>query len=269
MDNKQQYALITGATEGIGKELAKQFADNGFNLVLVARSKDELAATASELQQQSGAEVITVQKDLMKRESPFEVFEEVKAKGIQVDVLVNNAAQGKFGEFVKTDIQEELDMVQLNIGAYITFTKLYLKEMVARNSGKILIVSSVAGEIPGPLQAVYHGTKAFLNSFTVALREEIRDMDIKITTLMPGPTDTGFFEKADMEDSKMVQEGKLADPAKVAEDGFEALMAGEREVISGFKNKAMVAGTKLMPDRMAAKGIRKQSEPEDKSKKEE
>lgn len=266
MANSQKYTLITGATTGIGYELAKLFAKDQYNLVLVARSQEELDAKASEFKHQYGIEVVSIAKDLFNRDAPFEVYKEVKALGIQVDVLVNNAGQGVYGEFLDTDINRELDIIQLNIGAYLTLTKSFLKEMAARNAGKILIVSSIAGEVPGPLQAVYHGTKAFLNSFTDALREEIKETNITITDLMPGATDTDFFEKADMEESKMVQEGSLADPAKVAKDGFDALMAGETKIISGFKNKATVAASKVIPDRMAAKGMHKQTEPSEKSK---
>lgn len=269
MDTKQKYALITGATEGIGYELAKLFAKDGYNIVAVARNQQELQQTASELKQQFGIEVVPLAKDLFKREAPLEIYNELKAKGIQIDVLVNNAGQGQHGEFVENDLQRELDIVQLNIGAYLALTKSYLKEMLARNEGKILQVSSIAGEVPGPLQAVYHGTKAFITTFTEAVQEEIKDSKVTITYLMPGATDTDFFEKADMEDTKMVQEGDLADPAKVAEDGYKALMNGDRNVISGFKNKLMVAGSKVLPDRLSAKGMHKQMQPSDKAKKDE
>ena len=269
MNNTQKYALITGATQGIGYELAKLFAKDHYNLVMVARSQKELDERAMEFKREHGIEVVSIAKDLFKRESPFEVYREVQALGIQVDVLVNNAGQGVYGEFVETDIQKELDIVQLNIGAYLVLTKSFLKEMIGRNAGRILIVSSIAGEVPGPLQAVYHGTKAFLNSFTEALREEIKDTNITITDLLPGATDTDFFHKADMEESKMVEEGSLADPAKVAKDGFDALMAGEVRVISGLKNKASVAASKVIPDRLAAKAMHKQTEPSEKSKKKE
>lgn len=268
MANTQKYALITGATSGIGYELAKLFAKDKYNLVIVARDRQELDKKANELKRESGVEVVSIAKDLFNREAPYEVYQEVKTLGIQIDVLVNNAGQGVYGEFTETDINRELDILQLNIGAYLTLTKSFLKEMTERNAGKILMVSSIAGEVPGPLQAVYHGTKAFLNSFTDALREEIKETNITITDLMPGATDTDFFQKADMENSKMVQEGSLADPAKVAKDGYDALMAGESKIISGLKNKATVAATKVIPDRVAAKGMHKQTEPADKPKKE-
>jgi short-subunit dehydrogenase len=269
MANNQKYVLITGATNGIGYELAKIFAKDQYNLIIVARNQAELDSKAAEFKQQFGVEVIPIAKDLFKREAPFEVYDEVKAAGIQVDVLVNNAGQGQYGEFVETDINRELDIVQLNIGAYLVLTKSFLKEMMGRNEGKILMVSSIGGELPGPLQSVYHATKAFITSFTEAIQNEVKGTNITITALLPGVTDTDFFRKADQEDAKMVKEGSKDDPAKVAQDGYDALMAGELQVISGWKNKAMVAASKLMPDSMVAENMHKQMAPSEKSNTEE
>jgi len=265
MNHAQKYALITGGTNGIGYELAKLFAQDNYNLVIVARNPQELESTAAEFKQQYGIEVVTITKDLSEKQGPFEVYDEVKAQGIQVDALVNNAGQGQYGEFVDTDINRELEIVDLNIGAYLVLTKVFLKEMVARKAGKILMVSSIGGELPGPLQAVYHATKAFISTFTEAIQEETKETGVTITKLLPGPTDTDFFHKADMEEAKMVKEGSKDDPAKVAKDGYEALMAGELEVISGFKSKAMVAASKLMPDSMVAANMHKQAKPSDES----
>lgn len=258
---KNQYALVTGATSGIGKELAKLLANDRYNLVIVARNQEELDQTSTELSQQFGVEVITIAKDLIKPEAPAEVYEAVKAKGIQIDVLVNDAGQGQYGLFVETDLDREIDIIQLNIGAYVALTKFYLKEMVARNDGKILNVASVASQMPGPWQSVYHATKAFVLSFTEAIREEVKGTNVTITALQPGPTDTDFFRKADMENSKIVQEGSLADPVQVAKDGYEALLAGDDKVISGFKNKVQVAMSNVMPERMVAAATGKQQEP--------
>jgi len=263
MDNKQKYALVTGATMGIGYELAKLFAQNHYNLVIVARNQQELDTTAEELKQQYGVNVVTLSQDLSKREGSFEVYDFIKARGIQVDALVNNAGQGQYGEFVDTDINRELEIIDLNIAAYLVLTKCFLREMVARNEGKILMVSSIGGELPGPLQSVYHATKAFISSFTEAIQNEVKETNVTITKLLPGPTATDFFHKADMEESKMVQDGSMADPATVAKDGYEALMSGELEIISGLKNKAMVAASKVMPDSMVAETMHKQSKPVD------
>ncbi len=263
MSTNQKYALITGATSGIGYELAKLFAKDQYNLVLVARNTDELEKTAAELKQ-SGVEVITIAKDLFNREAPLEIYEEVKAKNIRIDVLVNDAGQGQYGLFTETDINRELDIIQLNIGATIGLVKCYLPEMIARKDGKILNLSSIAGKTPGPYQSVYHGTKAFIQSFTEAIRSENKDSGVTITALLPGATETDFFNKADMQDSKILQSG-LADAAKVAKDGYEALMSGDDMVISGFKNKAMIGMTNITPDHLVADMMKKQQEPSDKS----
>lgn len=261
-----KYGLITGATSGIGYELAKLFAGDGYNLIIVARNEDNLQATSNELSTTYGVQIITISKDLSEVNAPFEVYDEVKAKGIQVDVLVNDAAQGQHGAFVETDIQRELEMVRLNIVAYLVLTKKFLKEMVARNEGKILQVASIGGKLPGPYISVYHATKAFIVSHTEALVNELKDTGVTITALLPGPTDTDFFDKADMENTKLVQEGSLSDPAKVAKDGYQALMSGKSEIISGLKNKAQVGMSHIMPESMTAEMIHKQMEPSEKAK---
>jgi len=263
---KGKYALITGATSGIGNELAKLFAKDGFNLVIVARTESDLEGVGSGLSSIYGVNVTTLVKDLSEPNGAFEVYDEVKAKGIKIDVLVNNAAQGQYGKFVDTDIERELEIVRLNIMAYVVLTKLFLKEMVARNEGKILQVASIAGKLPGPLQSVYHATKAFILSHTEALVNELQDSAVNITALLPGPTDTDFFKKAEMEDTVMVQEAGLSDPAKVAKDGYEALMSGESKIISGLKNKIQVAMSNVVPDSAVAKMVEKQMEPSEKAK---
>lgn len=263
MSTNQKYALITGATSGIGYELAKLFAKDQYNLIIVARDTEKLEKAAGELKQ-SGIEVITIAKDLFKREAPFEIYDEVKAKGIQIDVLVNDAGQGQYGLFAETDINRELDIIQLNIGATISLIKQFLPEMLARKDGKILNLSSIAGKTPGPYQAVYHGTKAFVQSFTEAIRSENKGSGVTITALLPGATETDFFNKAEMQDSKIVQQGGLSNPADVAKDGYEALMAGEDMVISGFKNKVMVGMSGITPDHLVADMMKKQQEPADK-----
>lgn len=264
MATTSKTALITGGTSGIGRELANCFAQDKYNLIIVARDAQELSQTAQELQQQYGIEVTTIAKDLFEREAPFEVYDEIKASGKQVDVLVNDAGQGQYGTFDTTDIRRELDIVQLNIGAYLVFTKLYLQEMKARNEGKILLVGSIAGELPGPLQAVYHGTKAFVNSFTESIQEENKDSHVTITNLLPGLTDTDFFEKADMTRAKNVAEKSgMAPAADVAKDGYKALMAGEKRVISGFMNKVQVTASNVLPDGLIAAKVHNESQPID------
>ena len=263
MKTNGKYALITGATSGIGYELAKLFAADGYNLVIVARGEDGgLERSASELKNQYGIEVTTLAKDLFKRENAFAVYDEVKAKGIEIDVLVNDAGQGQYGLFTDTDINRELDLVQLNIGSLIILTKQFLKDMVARGEGKILNLSSIASKTPGPWQSVYHGTKAFVQSFTEAINSENKDKGVTITALLPGATDTDFFNKADMQESKQVQDkSKMASAADAAKDGYEALMKGDDMVVSGFKNKMQVAMAAVTPDGIVSDNTKTKQEP--------
>src|SRR5690606_5084196 len=172
--------------------------------------------------------------------------------------------QGVYGKFMDTDLDRELDIIQLNIRASVVLTKHFLKDMLARNTGKILNLSSIAGKVPGPYQAVYHGTKAFVHFFSEAIRSELKDTGITVTSLLPGATDTDFFSKADMEQAKIVQESDLADPAEVAKDGYQALMDGKDMVVSGFKNKMLVVQSQIMPDRAATERMGKQQEPTNK-----
>jgi short-subunit dehydrogenase len=256
-----KYALITGATSGIGYELAKLFAKDHYNLIIVSRNQQELDKTAQELQQ-NGIDVITMAKDLFNRDEAFSLCEEVKRTGIHVDVLVNDAGQGVYGEFKDNDIDRELKIIDLNIDALTILTKHFLQEMVSRNEGKILNVASIASETPGPWQAVYHATKAYVLSLTEAIREEVKDTNITITALQPGVTDTDFFNKAGMNNSKAVQDKEaMASPADVAKDGYDALMAGKDKVVSGFKNKVQMAMGNVTPDSTLAHMVNEQQKP--------
>lgn len=263
MKQEGKYALITGGSSGIGYELAKLFAQDGYNLILVSRGENgDLERVASELKNQYNVEVETLAKDLFNRENAFAVYDEVKAKGIEIDVLVNDAGQGYYGLFTDTDINRELDIVQLNIGSLIILTKQFLKDMVTRGDGKILNLSSTASKLPGAWQSVYHGTKAFVQSFTEAIRAENKESGVTITALLPGATDTDFFNKAGMQDSKVVEDkSKLANAADAAKDGYDALMSGDDKVVSGFKNKIEVAGANMMTDSAVADQMYKQQAP--------
>ncbi|RYZ47866.1 MAG: SDR family oxidoreductase [Sphingobacteriales bacterium] len=266
MKLNNEYVLITGGSAGIGLELAKIFAAEGYNLVIVARSEDDLSRANDELSV-NGVDVITMSRDLMDTSVAGNLYEEIKQQGLNVTILVNNAGQGQYGLFEDTSIDRELDIIQLNISSVITLTKPFLRDFIARGSGKILNTSSVAGKMPGPWQSVYHGTKAFIQSWTEAIREEVKDKGVTVTALLPGATDTEFFEKADMLDAKNVQDkDSLAAPAKVARDGYDALMRGDDMVISGFKNKAQMAMGKLMSDSAKAAQTSKQQEPVGKDK---
>lgn len=258
MENNQKTALITGGTSGIGKELAKLFAQDKYNLVIVARDQHELNITATELSKY-GIQVKTIVKDLSKMDEAKALCNEVER---HIDVLVNDAGQGVYGLFKDNDLDRELDIVHLNICATVILTKHFLKEMIARGEGRILNLGSVAGKLPGPWQAVYHATKAFVLSFTTAVREEVKDSGVTLTALMPGATDTDFFNKAGMQNSKVVEDkDALDDPADVAKVGYEALMAGDDRVIAGFKNKMEVNAANLMPDSTVAHTLYEQQQP--------
>jgi short-subunit dehydrogenase len=258
MENNQKTALITGGTSGIGKELARLFSQDGYNLIIVARNQNELDITANEFRA-LGTNVTAIAKDLSKMDEAKSLCNEVN---VPVDVLVNDAGQGVYGLFQDNDIERELDIVHLNICATVILTKHFLKEMLQRGEGKILNLGSVAGKLPGPWQAVYHATKAFVLSFTTAVREEVKDSGVTLTALMPGVTDTNFFNKAGMNESKAVQDKEaMADPAAVAKDGYEALLAGDDRVISGFKNKVQVNAANLMPDSTVAHALYEQQKP--------
>lgn len=263
MTQNNKYALITGATSGIGYELAKLFAQDGYNLVLVARTQEDLEQKAAEFSQQHHIQVVTIAKDLFDTKAALEIYDEVKAKGITIDVLVNDAGQGQYGLFVEQDIDRLLDIIQLNVTSLTVLTHTFLKDMVARNEGKILQLASIASELPGPWQAVYHATKAYVLHLTEGLVNELKDTNVTITALQPGATDTDFFNKAEMQESK-ITDTKLSDPAKVAKDGYEALMKGDDKIVSGFKNKVMVSISNVMPDSTVAEQMNQMQKPKDK-----
>ena len=258
MENDKKTALITGATSGIGYELATLFAKDDYNLIIVARNQQELDNKAGEFRQY-GIEVITIAKDLSNMDEAKALCNEVT---VPVDVLVNDAGQGVYGLFKDNDLERELGIIHLNVCATVILTKHFAKQMAERGAGKVLNLGSVAGKLPGPWQAVYHATKAFVLSFTTAIREEMKDSGVTFTALMPGVTDTDFFNKAGMNSSKVVQDKEaMAAPADVAKDGYDALMAGEDRVISGMKNKLEVNMANLMPDSAVAHTTYEQQKP--------
>lgn len=263
MNRKNQYALITGASSGIGYELSKQFAKNGYDLVMVARNHDELKARADEFKA-FGVNVITMSKNLFNQEDVFSLYSELTLNGISPEILVNDAGQGIYGKFQDTDIHREVDVVNLNIVSVLILTKLFLKDRLPKGSGKILNLASIASKAPGPWQSVYHGTKAFILSWSEAIREELKDTGITVTALLPGPTDTDFFNKADMNDSKILEDkDNLSSPEEVAVDGYNALMNGDDKVVSGLKNKLTVAMSNLTTDSMAAHRMSEMQKPKE------
>lgn len=231
-------ALVTGASSGIGLELARCLASDGYDLVLVARSGDKLQSLADEL---GGARVLVA--DLADPAAPAKVAAEVPA----VDVLVNNAGVGDFGPFVDADLDRALSMLQLNVVSLTHLTRAYLPGMVERGSGRVLNVASTAAFQPGPLMAVYYATKAYVLSFSEALAEELRDTGVTVTALCPGPTKSGFQAAAEMEESRLVRGRKLPSSRDVAEAGVRAMHRGRVVVIPGLPNKILAQSVRLGP----------------------
>lgn len=261
--------MITGATSGIGYELSKLFAADGYNIVIVARSEDRLEEVASELRNKHNVQVVTLAKDLFKKEAAKEIYDELEQSNIRVTALVNDAGQGEYGFFAETDLQREIDIIHLNIISVVALTKYFLKDMVARDEGKILNVASLVANFPSPLLAVYAASKAFVLSFTEALVNELQDTDVTITALQPGVTDTDFFYKAGEDETIHYQEMELSDPAKVAADGYIALMRGKGKVVSGTKNRIQSLMSNLLPEKKLAESMRKQNTPSDEIKRKE
>jgi uncharacterized protein len=258
--NNQKTVLITGASNGFGLEFAKLFAKDKYNLVLVARSGDRLKKLGYSLQDEHQLQhVCIIQSDLSRPDSPQEIYDQLKQKGITVDVLVNNAGAGIHGFFHETDLERELEIIQLNISSVVHLTKLFMKDMVARNEGKILNVASVVSFMPTPLMAVYAASKAFILSFTEALQNEIKDTNITITALCPGASDTLFFKRAEAGNSRAAQ-GQLSSPEDVAKDGYNALMKGEARIVSGILNKVQTGASSILPDSALASTMRYQME---------
>jgi short-subunit dehydrogenase len=250
-------ALITGASGGIGYELAKLFAKDHHDLVLVARSADTLARVADELQGQYGISAKAVPIDLTADPAPQFLFDQLQREGISVDILVNNAGYGVFGEFAKIPLEQELGQIQLNVAALTHLTKLFLGPMLERHSGKILNVASTAGFQPGPLMAVYYATKAYVISFSEALANELRDSGVSVTCLCPGPTDTGFQGRAGTEKTNLLKKFRPMEARTVARDGYRGLMAGKTLVISGFRNWVLAESLRISPRKLVTAVSRK------------
>ncbi|MEG3858453.1 SDR family NAD(P)-dependent oxidoreductase [Microcoleus sp. herbarium12] len=253
-------AVVTGASNGIGYELAKQFAQHNFDLLVTATgsSINEAAQAFEKL----GAQVETVQADLATYEGVETLYNKIKATGRSVDAIAINAGVGIGGDFAReTDLKDELNLIELNVVSSVHLAKRVVKDMVDRGQGRILFTSSIAALMPGTFEAVYAASKAFIQSFSQALRNELKDTGVTVTALMPGPTDTNFFHRAEMDDTKAGAD-KKDDPAEVAKQGFEALMAGKDQIIAGsLKTKIMGAASKILPDPLKAEVHRQLTEP--------
>jgi uncharacterized protein len=244
--------LITGASGGIGYELAKLFAKDHHNLVLVARNAPRLAQVADELQRQFGITVRTFALDLTEPTAPQSLFAQVQSEGegVAVDILVNNAGYGRFGEFSDVPVEESLGQIQLNVAALTELTKLFLKPMLARHSGKIMNVASTAGFQPGPLMAVYYATKAYVISFSEALANEVAGKGIAVTCLCPGATETGFAGRAGNDESRLFKKLRPMDAKTVARAGYRGLLKGKTMVIPGFRNWLVAESIRISPRKM-------------------
>lgn len=249
----KQTALITGASNGIGLELARIHAKRGGNLVLVARSQDKLNQLADELRaQHHDIQITVIAQDLAMPHAAQSVFAQTEQLGIQVDILINNAGIGGHGRFFERELAKEQQMIQLNITTLTELTHLYLQGMVARRSGKILNVSSTASFMPGPLQAVYYATKAYVTSFSQAVAEEVREFGISVTALCPGAVDTGFMEAGDLQGVKVLENAKSAQ--SVAKCGYQAMLDGELVAFNEGKLKfALEWVVPLLPRKTALK----------------
>jgi short-subunit dehydrogenase len=253
-------ALITGASGGIGKELAFIHAKQKGDLVIVARRQAELEALKSEIENKYGVQVKIIVKDLTKREAPKEIYDELKNDGINIDYLINNAGFGGLGKFYEREWKDDEAMINLNIMALTSLTRIFLPDFVKRNSGRILNVSSTASLMPGPLQAVYFATKAYVTSFSNAIAEELHDTKVTVTALLPGATDTEFGKVSGMDKTSMFQ--KPVSARKVAEDGYNAMMKAKLNKISGlpFSQKLLMAFIPVTPLKMLLKQIREMQE---------
>ncbi|MBD2500981.1 SDR family NAD(P)-dependent oxidoreductase [Anabaena azotica] len=255
-----QTALITGAANGIGYELAYIFAQNDYNLVLIDRIETKLQRVALYFQEQFSISVKYIVKDLSKITSPDEIFQELQRENIQVDVLVNNAGFGTYGFFHETNLTDELEMLQVNLVCTTHLTKLFLKSMIQQGRGKILNVSSAAAFQPGPLMAVYFATKAYILSFSEALANELENTGVTVTVLCPGTTQSAFHERTGMADSKLLKSKRMMNAATVAQIGYRGLMEGKTIVIPGLINKLMAKSVRFIPRNLVTKIVRSMQE---------
>ncbi len=256
MPDTRPLALVTGASSGIGLELARQFAANGYDLVLAADR--DLGDAQTAVESEGGQVIDAVECDLSTEDGVNQLYG--RLKGRPIDALAANAGIGLGHAFLDQELTEAMKVVDTNIKGTIALIHAVGRDMRSAGKGRILITSSIASKIPGTFQAVYNASKAFLQSFSFAIRNELKDTGVSVTALLPGATETEFFERADLLDTK-VGDAKNDDPAMVAKAGFEALMKGEGDVVAGFKNKMQVAATRILPETQLAEMHRSMAEP--------
>jgi len=255
MSELKMTALVTGASGGIGLELARLFAADGHGLVLIARSRDKLSALAEELSGKHNVNARVLPADLARAEAPREIFEELRREGVSVDALVNNAGIGSYGLFAETDAKTELDLLQINVVALTHLTKLFLPQMIARRRGYVLNVASTAAFQPGPLMAVYYASKAYVLSLSEALANETSGTGVRVSALCPGPTETGFVAAAGMVESKLF-DANVMDARSVAVEGYRGMLSGKTIVIPGFRNRLLASGYRFAPRGLITKIVR-------------
>jgi uncharacterized protein len=260
MNTSTKVALITGASSGIGKALAAEFAKDGYHVVLAARSVAKLEVIADELRKHYGREATVIAADLEAADGAVKLHAAVKAKGLVLDALVNNAGYGLFGEFRKSALNEEEAMMRLNMLALVALSKLFLPDLLQRK-GKLLNVASTAAFQPGPYMAVYYATKSFVLSFSEAIAEELADSGVTVTALCPGPTASGFQDKAAMHDSALVKGKRLPTSEEVAAAGYRAMQRGQRVYIPGVMNWIMAQSIRFTPRRMVTALVKTMSKP--------
>jgi uncharacterized protein len=248
-------ALITGATSGIGLELAKIHASNHGNLVLTARNIRKLEEIKLELESKYSVSVFIIQKDLAHPTAPNEIYHETKNAGIKIDYLINNAGFGDFGHFSESDWSKQENMINLNITSLVHLTKLYLNDMIENKSGKIMNVASTAAFQPGPYMSVYYASKAFVLHFSEAINYELRKKEVTVTAFCPGPTLSGFQSAANMNESNLLKRGVMATSMEAAEYGYKAMMKGRTVAVHGFKNNLMTKAISLVPRNLVVKAV--------------
>ncbi|MEX2115369.1 MAG: SDR family oxidoreductase [Bacteroidota bacterium] len=246
-------ALITGASGGLGYDLASVFAENGYNVVLVARNKEKLLDLANRARQMFGVSAHVISKDLARPPAPAEIFKELQTKKINIDVLVNNAGYGLLGPFGYSDSSDQVNMLNVNVMAPIRLTTLFLPAMLLKGSGRILNIASTAGFQPGPFMSGYYASKAFVVSFTVGLAEELRDRGVTVSVLCPGPMATGFRTRAGIKQPALIASLADIDSRVVARNGFEGLMAGKVIIVPGTLNKLGTLAGRVLPMTMMAR----------------
>jgi uncharacterized protein len=252
----KETALVTGASSGIGEDLARLLAAGGRNVVLLARSVDKLQALAGQLSAAHGVEATVLAADLSDSGAASQVVRTLTARGIAIDILVNNAGFGTAGSFARDDPQRQLDMLQVNVVALTALTRAFLPGMLERKRGRILNVASTAAFQPGPFMTVYYASKAYVLSFSEALSEETAGSGVTVTCLCPGPTHTGFQDRAQMHKSRLFNMTRPMHSSDVAQAGYDAMLAGRRLVITGLMNKVVAQSIRITPRAIALKVVR-------------